>query len=165
MNIKLKEVVGLINDYDILSIYILEEKREYWENGQINELDDNGHFIRASKEKADINQIILSHFEWNVCGLCSGIDGGISISIEQNVENEIDYEEKYKRLIKSINRISQDFGFNQSLCLVVDHIDKDIVDDIAKIREEETKKHLKNFIEKCQEIKLIHLPSFESEEK
>lgn len=79
-----------------------------------------------------------------------------------NVENKIDYEEKYKRLIKSVIRIFQDFGVNQPLCLVVDHIDKDIVDDIRKIREEETQKHLKNFLEKCQ---AIHSAYFGREEK
>lgn len=165
MNIKLKDILDLIGD-DLLSIYSFSERRQYWD-GQINELDENGQFVRSLKDiKPDLKDVALAHLDWYVCGLGSSIDGGIIVSVTPRapkVENEIeiDYEEKYKRLIKNVIRISQDFSFNQSLCLVVDHIDKDIVDDIAKIREEETKKHIKNFLENCQ--KIHHL--LESEEK
>lgn len=158
---KLKDILDLIGD-DLIGIYSFSERREYWD-GQTNEVDDNGQFVRVLKdEKADIKDVALAHLDWYVCSLSSGIDGGIIVSVKPTRdENEIDYEEKYKRLIKSVERIIQDYGFGQPLCLVVDHIDKDIVDDIAKIREEKTKKHLKNFLENCR--KLHHL--LESEEK
>ena len=158
---KLKDILDLIED-DLIGIYSFSERRQYWD-GQTNEVDDNGRFVRVLKdEKADIKDVALAHLDWYVCGLSSGIDGGIIVSVKPTSdENEIDYEEKYKRLIKSVTRISQDFGFNQSLCLVVDHIDKDIVDDIRKIRDEEREKTFKKFLESCQ--KIHHL--LESEEK